>query len=143
MLSLSPLLHAVYELSEEMMMDSIEVKGEDNLLACSEFPMTDVMKFLREKNELAALLDNAFSGINIKFGAESDTFAISNSSLVSASYYKDGKPAGTIGVIGPMRLDYRKVIPYIEYLSNKVTRMLSDDGRALIESEVDDDDDKQ
>lgn len=140
MMALSPLLHAVYELSEEMMRDSIDVKGEKNLLACTDFPMQDVMAFLEQKNELSSMLDSALSGINVRFGAESDTFAITNSTLVSASYYKDGKPAGTLGVIGPMRLDYRKVIPYIEYLSNKVTRMLSEEGIALIESEADKDD---
>ena len=42
-----------------------------------------------------------------------------------------------------MRLDYKKVIPYIEYLSRKVTRLLSGDGTALqIESEEDDKNDK-
>lgn len=142
MISLSPLLHAVYELSEEMARGSIDVRGEKNLLACADFPARDVMNFLEQKNELSSLLDDALSGISVRFGAESDTFAISNSTLVSASYYKDGKPAGTLGIIGPMRLDYRKVIPYIEYLSNKVTRMLSEDGKALIESEVDKNDDK-
>lgn len=136
MMSLSPLLHAVYELSAELLRDSIDVKGEANLISCGDFPMTDVMRFLEQKNELGGILDSALSGINVQFGAESDTFAISNSTLVSASYYKDGKPAGTIGVIGPMRLDYRKVIPYIEYLTQKVTRMLSEEGAALIESEV-------
>ncbi len=140
MLTLSPLLQAVCEMSGEMMQDSIEVKGERNLLACQEFPMVDVMRFLEQKNEISNLLDNAFSGINIKFGAEQGTFAISNSTFVSASYYKDGKPAGTLGVIGPMRLDYRKVIPYIEYFSNKVTQLLSTDEEerqlAQIEREV-------
>ncbi len=140
MMTLSPLLKAVCEMSGEMMQNSIEVKGERNLLACQEFPMVDVMRFLEQKNEISNLLDNAFSGINIKFGAEHGTFAISNSTFVSASYYKDGKPAGTLGVIGPMRLDYRKVIPYIEYFSNKVTQLLSADEEerqlAQIEREV-------
>lgn len=140
MITLSPLLNAVYELSGEMMHENIEVKGESNLLTCQEFPMVDVMKFLEQKNELAMILDSAFSGINVQFGAEEGTFAISNSTFVSASYYKDGKPAGTLGVIGPMRLDYRKVIPYIEYFSNKVTQLLSQDEEtqqlAQIESEV-------
>ncbi|MBQ4165463.1 MAG: heat-inducible transcription repressor HrcA [Oscillospiraceae bacterium] len=126
MMTLSPLLYAVCELSNEAMRDSIEVKGESNLLSCQEFPMIDVMKFLEKKNELSAFLDSAFSGINIKFGEEDGTFAISNSTFVSASYYKDGKPAGTLGVIGPMRLDYRRVIPYIEYFTNKVTQLLSE-----------------
>ena len=144
MLSLAPLLHAVYELSEEMMRDSVEVMGEANLLACTEFPMQDVIKFIERKSELSNLLGDALSGINIMFGEENGTFAISNGAMVSASYYKDGKPAGSLGIIGPIRLDYRKVIPYIEYLSQKVTRMLSGEGESVpeIESEDDSDNDK-
>lgn len=128
MLSLAPLLHTVYELSEEMLRDSVEVRGEANLLACTELPARDVIKFIERKSELSGLLESALSGINIRFGEESGTFAISNSTVVSASYYKDGQRAGAIGIIGPMRLDYRKVIPYIEYLSRKVTQMLSEEG---------------
>ncbi|MCH5207210.1 MAG: heat-inducible transcription repressor HrcA [Oscillospiraceae bacterium] len=143
MLSLSPLLHAVYELSEELMRDSVEVKGEANLLACADFPMQDVVKFIERKSELSGLLDSAFSGINIRFGEEDGTFAISNGAMVSASYYKDGKHAGSLGVVGPMRLDYRKVIPYIEYLSEKVTRLLSHEEPALTtKTEEDDNDDR-
>lgn len=126
MLSLSPLMHAVYELSEEMMRDSVEVKGEANLLTCAEFPAQDVIRFIERKAELSNLFEDAFSGINIRFGEENGTFAITNSTVISAGYSKDGKPAGSIGVIGPMRMDYRKVIPYIEYLSRKVTQMLSE-----------------
>ena len=142
MLSLSPLLHAVYELSAEMMRDSVDVKGEANLLACGEIPAQDVMKFLEQKNLFPEMLDGALSGILVKFGEEEGTFAISNGAVVSANYYKDGKPAGTLGVIGPMRLDYRKVIPYIEYLSKKVTTLLSESERLQIESEEIDDNDE-
>ena len=142
MLSLTPLLHAVYELSEEMMRDSVEVKGEANLLACGDIPAQDVMRFLEQKNLFPEMLDGALSGISVKFGEEDGTMAISNSTVVSASYFKDGKPAGTLGIIGPMRLNYRKVIPYIEYLSEKVTRMLSDEERLQIESEESDKNDE-
>ncbi len=147
MMALSPLLHAVFELSEEMMRDNVEVKGEANLLSCPEFPMQEIVRFIEHKAELSGLLDSAFSGINIRFGSEEGTFAISNGAMVSVSYYKDGKPAGTLGVVGPMRLDYRKVIPYMEYLSEKVTRLLSEDSpqKAITsgtESEEDDKDDK-
>lgn len=67
MLSMSPLLHAVFELSEELMRDSVEVKGEANLLACGEVPTEDVMRFIEHKKELSSLLDGAFSGISLKF----------------------------------------------------------------------------
>ena len=139
MVTLSPLLDAVCELSNDLMQGNVDVQGQSNLIECQEFPVMDVMKFLENKNELSALLDSTFSGINIKFGGEdSGTFAISNSSFVSGTYYKDGKPAGTLGVIGPMRLDYRRIIPYIEYFSNKITRLLSEDSDKppQIESEV-------
>ncbi len=147
MMALSPLLHAVVELSEEIMRDSVEVKGEANLLSCAEFPMQEIVDFIEHKAELSGLLDSAFSGINIKFGNEDGTFAISNGAMVSVSYYKDGKPAGTLGVVGPMRLDYRKVIPYIEYLSKKVTFMISDENfqkaiASCVESEENDKNDK-
>lgn len=143
MVTLSPLLNTVRELSDELMRDSVEVRGQTKLLECQEFPVVDVMKFLENKNELSALLDSTFSGISIRFGGESnsETFVIENSSFVSGTYYKDGKPAGTLGVIGPMRLDYRRIIPYIEYFSDKITRLLSDDNEQppQIESEVNDD----
>lgn len=127
MLAMAPILHTVYELSEEMLRDSVEVKGEENLFACSEISPQDVLEFIGRKTELSNLLEDVLSGINVRFGEENGTFAISNSTVVSARYYKDGKPAGSIGIIGPMRLDYRKVIPYIEYLSRKVTQMLSNE----------------
>ena len=140
MITLSPLLTAVCELSNDLVQGNVDVQGQSNLIECQEFPVMDVMKFLENKKELSALLDSTFSGISIKFGGEdsADTFAISNSSFVSGTYYKDGKPAGTLGVIGPMRLDYRRVIPYIEYFSNKITRLLSEetDKPPQIESEV-------
>ncbi len=143
MMALSPLLHAVYELSEEMMREEVEVHGEANLLACREIPPEEVMKFLSRKSELTDLLDDALSGISVRFGEENGTFAIENSTVVSANYYKDGKPAGTLGVVGPVRLDYRRVIPYIEYLSKKVSRMLSGDSPAPeIESKDGDNDDE-
>ena len=97
---------------------------------------------LEQKSLFPEMLDGALSGISVKFGEEDGTFAISNSTVVSANYYKDGKPAGTLGIIGPMRLDYRKVIPYIEYLSKKVTRLLSESEHLQIESEEIDDNDE-
>ena len=50
MLALSPLLHAVYELSEEMMKDEVSMRGEANLLACREIPPEDVIEFLSHKS---------------------------------------------------------------------------------------------
>lgn len=146
MLTLSPLLYAVYEMSSELLNQSVEVAGQQNLLTCSDFSPMEIVKFLEKKNELSALLDSSFSGINVLFGKEKETFVIQNSSLISAPYYKGDKQVGSLGIIGPMRLDYKRIIPYIEYFTNKVTNMLSEDTEDSelgdIEREVETDDRK-
>ena len=107
------------------MQQQVEFSGEKNLLTCSDFSNTQIATILDGKNELCSWLDDTFSGIQIKFGAESDTFAVTNSSLIAASFNKVGVKAGSFGVICPVRLDYKKLIPYIEYFSSKVTDALS------------------
>jgi heat-inducible transcriptional repressor len=51
---------------------------------------------------------------------------IGNSSMIVGRYHRDGRDAGGIGLIGPMRLDYAKVIPYLEYFTQKITDLISD-----------------
>jgi heat-inducible transcriptional repressor len=47
--------------------------------------------------------------------------------MIVSNYQKGDKTVGSLGVIGPMRLDYAKIIPYIEYFSNKISDLISDD----------------
>lgn len=126
MMSLSPLLYAVYELSGELSKNSVDIKGETNLLSYADVDATEVVRFISSKNQLASLLNDAFDGINVIFGKENDTFAITNSSMILSQYNIGNENAGSIGVIGPIRLDYAKMIPYIEYFSDSVTRLLSE-----------------
>ncbi len=126
MISLSPLLYAVYELSEEFTKNSINIRGEQRLLEAGNMNSTEIIRFLNEKQELARLLSNAFSGIKVIFGKENDTFSITNSSMVVSPYKIGEAPGGSLGIIGPLRLDYAKVIPYMQYFSESVTKLLSD-----------------
>lgn len=103
----------------------VDVKGEGNLIACPQFQGSEIALMLDNKDKFAEILNSAFSGINIMFGQEKDTFVVSNSSIISSSFEKDGKKAGSFGVIGPMRLDYKTVIPYLEYFSSKITDILN------------------
>ena len=109
-----------------MMSDKVHIEGEENLIECPELKGTEIAAALRQKDEFTRFFDNTFSGINVLFGKEDDTFVISNSSMISGSFNKDGEKAGSLGVIGPMRLEYKKIIPYIEYFTNKLTKLLSE-----------------
>ena len=46
--------------------------------------------------------------------------------MIVSPIRKGGKTAGSLGLIGPMRLDYAKIIPYIEYLTDKISDILTE-----------------
>lgn len=126
MMMLSPLMKGVADLSAELMQEQVNMEGQANLITCNQFEGHEIATLLESKNQFTEIMNNAFSGINIMFGKERDSFVVSNSSIITSPFSKGGKKAGSFGVIGPMRLDYKKIIPYIEYFSNKVTRLLSE-----------------
>ncbi len=126
MVTLSPLVKGICELSEDLRHQEITVKGGEKLLSCDDLDKMEVVKFIGQKHELTEFLDDAFSGIQVKFGSEGN-FAIGNSSMILSKFSKDGKDVGSLGIIGPMRVDYKKVIPYIEYLTQKISYLMSGD----------------
>lgn len=103
------------------------VSGEKNLLERQDINTAQIVRFLENKNEVVkGMLDDSFNDLQVVF-SEDGGFVIENSSMIVSKIKKDGKTAGSLGVIGPMRLDYAKVIPYIEYLTDRITEMISDD----------------
>lgn len=127
MVSLSPLVRGICELSEDLRHQELTVRGGEKLLSCDDLDKTEVVRFIEHKNDFTGILEDAFSGIQVKFGSESDSFAIGNSSLIVSKYRKDGKDAGSLGIIGPMRIDYKKIIPYVDYLTQKISSIMSGD----------------
>ena len=102
--------------------------GAKNLLACKDFNQHEIISFLDNKREMTQFINESFSGLQVLFSPESDGFVISNSSLIAAPFSKDGRQIGTLGLLGPMRLDYAKFIPYIEYFTERITELLTDTG---------------
>ncbi len=137
MISLSPLVKGIYELSEDLRHQELTLKGGEKLLSCDELDKMEVVRFIGERHELTDLLEDTFSGIQVKFGAEG-TFAIGNSSMIVSKFHRDGKEAGSLGVIGPMRVDYKKIIPYIEYLTQKISFIMSGEDEDIISAQAED-----
>jgi heat-inducible transcriptional repressor len=82
---------------------------------------------LERKEELISLLDEAevAKGVKIFIGAENPLFSLSGSSVVVAPYLgKDQKIIGAVGVIGPTRLNYARVIPMVDYTASVIGRLL-------------------
>ena len=82
---------------------------------------------LETKDGLTQLLDlaEAGSGVRIFIGSENKLFSLSGSSLVVAPYRdKDSRVIGALGVIGPTRLNYARIVPMVDYTAQLISRML-------------------
>ncbi len=125
MVSLSPLVKGICELSEDLRQQELTLSGGEKLLSCDDLDKMEVVRFIEHKDDLSSMLEETFSGIQVKFGQESGTFAIGNSSMIVSKYRKSGREAGSLGVIGPMRVDYKKIIPYVDYLTQRISYLMS------------------
>ena len=112
---------------------SLIVRGQSNLL--NDVSAADDLKriqglfdYLETKEELVQLLgltDSAM-GVNIFIGSENDLFNVSGSSLIVAPFHDtQRKIVGVLGVIGPTRLNYARIIPLVDYTARLVGRILT------------------
>ena len=83
---------------------------------------------LEGKEEIARLLERARAGSATKIfiGAENELFALSGSSIVAAPYRgRDGRVVGVVGVIGPTRLNYARVVPIVDFTAQTLSRLMA------------------
>lgn len=83
---------------------------------------------IERKSDLISLLELARKGegVHIFIGSENKLFSLSGSSIVAAPYADaKGKVLGVIGVIGPTRLNYARIIPMVDYTARVVGRLLA------------------
>jgi heat-inducible transcriptional repressor len=84
---------------------------------------------LERKQDIADFLDltEKGDGVRIFIGSENKLFSLSGSSLVVSSYMNaDRKVIGAIGVIGPKRLNYGRIVPIVDYTAQLVGKIISD-----------------
>jgi heat-inducible transcriptional repressor len=88
---------------------------------------------LERKRDIAEFLNltEAGEGVRIFIGSENKLFSLSGSSLVVSPYMNaDRKIIGAVGVIGPTRLNYGRIVPIVDYTAQLVGRLVSDRGKA-------------
>jgi heat-inducible transcriptional repressor len=106
----------------------IVVDGQSYLLSAAENldRAKLVLRTLEEKDVIVRLLDRTMSapGICVFIGAEANLADLTDLSVVASSYGGEDRPLGTIGVIGPSRMNYSKVIPLVDFTSEVITEVL-------------------
>jgi len=108
--------------------NGILLSGQANLLVG--VPDMDkaqhVLRTLEEKDQIVRLLDRTLSapGICVFIGAEANLADLTDISVVAAGYGGGDRPIGSIGVIGPARMNYSKVIPLVDFTADVITEIL-------------------
>ena len=99
--------------------DGLVIAGEPNLLAFSEIGSRErlgaLLHALDRKQEIAALFRKCLDadGVQIFIGKESGVAVLDECSVVTAPYHVDGEVAGVLGVIGPTRMAYQRIVPLV------------------------------
>ncbi len=108
------------------------VRGQANLIdqaaAADLERVRQLLEELEGKEEIARLLDSARAGQGMKIfiGSENKLFALSGSSVIAAPYRDgEGKVVGVVGVIGPTRLNYARVVPMVDFTAQALSRLLA------------------
>jgi heat-inducible transcriptional repressor len=132
---MSSLMAAAVEAGGEALSDRGEdyvLSGERNLLHVQDisFNMTSLRKLFdafEQKTALLQLLDvsQRAQGVQIFIGGESSQVPLDECSIVTAPYEVDGRIVGTVGVIGPTRMAYERVIPIVDITAKLLSSALS------------------
>ena len=91
--------------------------------------LRDMLGMLESKEHLLNLLpaEGSGNGVGVYIGSESGLDVMSNSTFVYRTVQKNGKVVGAIGVIGPCRMDYSKVIGIINHLTENIDSVINSD----------------
>lgn len=106
----------------EMSEVKIIVEGQSKILEQPDFAedlskLKNVIASFEEKSTLLKLIDNTMSseGLQVTIGAENPVEEFKDMSVIAAGYRRSDSTIGKIGVIGPMRMDYGTIIPFVEF----------------------------
>lgn len=104
---------------------NLYIEGANNVINMPEFKKVDVTKdflnVLNKKELVSDLLNSDISkDINIYIGEETEKDELKNFSIITFNHLLEGRDIGTIGIIGPTRMDYSKVVSVMKYISKKI-----------------------
>jgi heat-inducible transcriptional repressor len=116
--------------------DGVEVRfaGTDRLLQSAEFTEADrirsLLSTLNDRRRMASEWRRAFDRgpTQVIIGRESDVTASGNLGMVATLFFKGGRRAGAVGVVGPRRMNYGRIVPVVKFIGDALTKMLEEPG---------------
>lgn len=128
-LAMSPLLVTLSDLAQMTEQTQLLLEGQSNLLNYTDYSNAyEIMEFLRQSDPLTTLFSSKKNtgSPSILIGKENQFRELQDSSMIFSKYNVSGKESGTLGIIGPTRIDYARLIPSLKYLTEIVGNIMSD-----------------
>ncbi|MDT7837290.1 heat-inducible transcriptional repressor HrcA [Aquabacterium sp. OR-4] len=132
---IATLMQAAVQVGSDAMADGADqvvISGERNLLGVQDFghdmgSLRKMFDLFEQKTELLRLLENSSraEGVQIYIGGESGVVPYEQLSVVSAPYEVDGRIVGTLGVVGPTRMAYERMVQIVDITARLVGNALS------------------
>ena len=130
---ISPIIKIIYESMNELDEGDLRVSGMDRLLQYPEYSnkehLRELLTTLEKKDDILEIVsdtDTDHDRVNVVIGSESSVKVMNNSAIVFKPIVRDGRTLGAIGIIGPRRMDYAKVVATIDELTDNVKNILNE-----------------
>jgi heat-inducible transcriptional repressor len=117
-------------LAERIASTEVYVEGSAKVADQPEFAnhnrMRELLHALEDRSALLDLLERslAHSGLTVSIGSENFDARLASLSVVAASYQSGAMPLGSVAIVGPVRMDYERVIPLVDYTARTLSRLL-------------------
>ena len=140
---IAPVIKSVYEVIGSAGSGDLRFEGVNKMLQYPEFSDIDRIRemfdVLENKDGIMSVMIKAYSDrVNVLIGGETTVREMANSTLVFRNLTENGRVVGAIGVIGPCRMDYSKVVTLLEAMSDRMTGMLDGGPPGLASGHPDD-----
>ena len=128
---IKPIIEQMKKIVEE---ERVHLEGAKQLFELPEFNSLEVAKnfvnIIDEKELMADMLNNGYAkDINVYIGEENEKEELKDFSIVTFKHRIGNKDLGTIGIIGPKRMDYSKVISVMKYISKKLNNNIDNNSK--------------
>ena len=122
------LLSAIYSLCKEMGDGQFCTKGVTNLLRYDEMKdfSRELVVMLDEKQSAIGLIPDGNFELKVTVGKENNSMELSNAAVVAVKYPIGHSRCGTLALIGPVRMEYPKLIPHMQYFAKMLSELLSE-----------------
>lgn len=133
---ISPVIKCIYSVMSELDGGEVRVSGVGHLLKYPEYADSEefgrLLGTLESEEEMLSLVSGAADDtVNVVIGSENNVKVMNNSSLVYKPVKRNGKTVGVIGVLGPRRMDYAKVLATVEELTDNISSIIGVENNAL------------